>query len=126
MDEHGEKTYGERLKEAMGGMSVQTLADKLGVTYQAVKKLLDGNSKGFSVLNHYAAADFLKVDPRWLATGQGPKLPPEPQGMQADWRTIALMTARRHPHEHKRIELLDFIQRVDEDFEAIQNPTISA
>lgn len=65
--------YGERLKAAMDArsMSVSQLASGMGVSYQAVKRALDGLSKAFSAANNAKAAAFLKVNPDWLATGEG-------------------------------------------------------
>lgn len=67
--------YKDRLAEAMrdAGMSKQQLADALRISYQAVKKVLDGASKSLSAANNEAAADALKVNSLWLATGKGPK-----------------------------------------------------
>jgi hypothetical protein len=69
--------YKDRLAEAMRDAGVDTawLAKRLNVSYQAVKKVLDGNSAEFKVPNHFAAADLLGVSPRWLASGKAPKAP---------------------------------------------------
>jgi hypothetical protein len=66
-------TYSQRLTSAMGSSSAQTkqMADSLGLTRQAITKVVEGKSKAFSVENHFAVADYLKVSPRWLATGEG-------------------------------------------------------
>lgn len=53
-------------------MGVQALADEIGVSYQAIKKILNGKSKSFSAENVFKAAEVLGVDPYWLATGRGP------------------------------------------------------
>lgn len=65
--------YGERLEAAMKARSVTTqqLADKLGISYQAVKKVLDGKSAAFTAPNNVYAARFLKISSDWLATGEG-------------------------------------------------------
>lgn len=67
------KTYAERLQHAMSrcGVTTTKLADALGVSYNAVAKVLKGGSNGFSTQNNFKAAEFLKVDPHWLATGDG-------------------------------------------------------
>lgn len=74
-------TYAERLALAMGGdpqpssEAVHALADRLDLTYQAVKKVLKGDvpggSKAFTAENNSFAAAALSVDPDWLATGRG-------------------------------------------------------
>lgn len=67
--------YKDRLAAAMrdAGISVQGLADAIGLSYQAVKKALDGGSNSFSAKNNSKAASILKVNPNWLATGEGSK-----------------------------------------------------
>lgn len=63
--------YKERLAAAMkgAGVTVQQLADDIGVTYQAVKKVLRGATNELSASNNAKAAAFLKVDSDWLALG---------------------------------------------------------
>ena len=63
--------YSDRLNDAMTrrGVSRSKLAAHLGVSYQAVKKVLDGKTKAFSVVQHHRAAKFLSVDAEWLACG---------------------------------------------------------
>lgn len=65
--------YSERLKAAMDAraVSVSQLASGMGVSYQAVKRVLDGLSKAFSAANNARAAAHLQVNPDWLATGEG-------------------------------------------------------
>lgn len=65
--------YGERLQKAMdeSGVSVNMLADELGASYQAVKKVLNGASNAFNAINHVKAARFLGVSSDWLALGEG-------------------------------------------------------
>jgi hypothetical protein len=48
---------------------IQRLADALSLSYQAVKKVLDGKSAAFSAANNARAAAYLGADPTWLATG---------------------------------------------------------
>lgn len=65
--------YAERLKGAMASanVSTQALATGMGLSYQAVKKVLNGTSKAFTALNNVLAARVLNVNPTWLATGEG-------------------------------------------------------
>lgn len=69
--------YKDRLQWAMSqaGVTVSALASHLDISYQAVKKVVDGKSKEFTSKSNAAAADFLKVDPYWLATGKGEARP---------------------------------------------------
>lgn len=73
--------YKKRLAQAMAdaGIKATALADEMGLSYQAVKKVLDGHSKAFSSKNNSTAARILRVNSDWLATGHGPKAArPEP------------------------------------------------
>ena len=64
--------YRERLRQAMGSsISIAQLACALDISYQAVKKLLDGKSTSFTAINNTKAARYLGVNPDWLATGTG-------------------------------------------------------
>lgn len=64
--------YWERLSEAMAhaGVSLKTLQDHLGVSYQAIKKVADGKTKSLTAENNAEAARFLGVNSYWLATGK--------------------------------------------------------
>ncbi|WPH22286.1 LexA family transcriptional regulator [Variovorax paradoxus] len=53
------------------GVEISQLAKALGISYQAVKRLLEGKSKTFNAQNNEEAARFLNVSSRWLATGKG-------------------------------------------------------
>ena len=65
--------YSERLKAAMARAQIKTrtLSDAIGMSYQGVKKVIDGKSNAFSAENNSRAAAVLGVNPDWLATGQG-------------------------------------------------------
>jgi transcriptional regulator with XRE-family HTH domain len=65
--------YNYRLLEAMGRskVDISQLAQALGLSYQAVRKVVNGESLGFGLVNHFAASDYLGLDPRWLALGEG-------------------------------------------------------
>lgn len=65
--------YSDRLKLAMteAGVSISDLARSLGVTYQAVSKVVKGASNSLTAANNDKAARALGVDPGWLATGEG-------------------------------------------------------
>lgn len=57
------------------GVTRTRLAVELGVSYVAVKKVLDGLTRAFTAENNSRAAAFLGVNPDWLATGEGEMLP---------------------------------------------------
>lgn len=69
--------YSERLKAAMdrAQMKTRALSDAIGMSYQGVKKVIDGKSNAFSAENNSRAAAILGVSPDWLATGKGAMLP---------------------------------------------------
>lgn len=54
------------------GVSASQLAERLGMSYQAVKKVIDGKSSAFNAANNSTASRVLTVSPDWLATGEGP------------------------------------------------------
>lgn len=68
-------SYKDRLAAAMGGevprSAVIALARELGVSPQAIQKVLDGKSNAFTAANNVKAARFLRVSSDWLATGEG-------------------------------------------------------
>lgn len=66
-------TYWDRLRPELDAnkLTRQQFADAIGVSYQAVKKVADGGALGST--NNLKAAQLLKVNPLWLATGRGPK-----------------------------------------------------
>jgi transcriptional regulator with XRE-family HTH domain len=53
------------------GITARAMADRLQVSYQAVKKIVDGKSKMMAADNNARAAAILDVDSDWLATGEG-------------------------------------------------------
>jgi len=66
--------YRERLRSAMKEENVSTaqLAEKLDVSYQAVKKVLDGKTAMFDAANHAKAAKILRCSADWLLDGTIP------------------------------------------------------
>lgn len=70
-------TYQERLRSAMKDAGIETsrLAAEIGVTYQAIKKVLDSGTNALSAPNNAKAAKALGVRSDWLATGLGPRAP---------------------------------------------------
>lgn len=111
--------YASRLKTALGGDSpalIKGLANELGLTYNAVKKVITGGSNYFTVPNHYKAARYLKVRPEWLGLGEEPM---REVGREAslpdavDYRTLALMIIAEHPEEPARDLMLQLIDLVD-------------
>lgn len=96
--------YKDRLASAMqaAGVSVAALARELKVSYQAVKKVLDGLSSSFNTDNNATAARFLGVTSDWLASGALPKHPaadrepqPEYAGTMNNARRITIVGTAR-------------------------------
>lgn len=69
--------YGERLEEAikLAKSSRADLAAAIGKSVQAVGQCITGKTGAFTAENSAKAADFLKVDHYWLATGEGQPRP---------------------------------------------------
>lgn len=67
------ENFSERLAAAMkaAGMDITALSKGVGVSYQAVKKALEGGK--FKAENNIKAAEVLGVNSEWLATGRGPR-----------------------------------------------------
>lgn len=65
--------YWSRLKPEMDakGVTKAALSRKLGISYQAIKKVADGGA--FGVENNFKVARLLGLSPEWLSSGKGPK-----------------------------------------------------
>lgn len=68
-------SFGDRIKEAREakGWNQSELADKVGVSRQAIFSIENGENKSMRPDNLFKVADALGVKARWLATGDGPK-----------------------------------------------------
>jgi transcriptional regulator with XRE-family HTH domain len=77
IDDMAAGSFAERLEEVMRerGITAAALATAIGVSPAAISLLLSRDSKSMKPENLYAAADFLGVEARWLAIGQGDKYP---------------------------------------------------
>lgn len=95
------ETYQDRLRKAMtdAGMDARALAAAIGVTRQAVDKVLKGTSKAFSAENHFPAARALGVDPGWLAEGSTAPVHAEPWPLPSvpppQWRAMTAIDRAR-------------------------------
>ena len=93
--------YRDRLHIAMQERSVSAreLADRLGMTYQAVKKVLDGKSAAFNAVNHAVAAKYLGVRSDWLALGEDPM---RPRDVEPDrqWPFVSIDERKVHALSH--------------------------
>lgn len=69
-------TYGERLQYAMDlrKQDRKAVAKAIKRSVQAVGDVIRGNTNAFTAENNASAADFLEVNPSWLATGAGDML----------------------------------------------------
>ena len=86
-------TLAERLKLAMAGPPKITglaLARACGIAPPSVSEWLNGSTKRIDGLNLIAAAEFLRVDPKWLATGLGVKTQAP---TESPWRVAEPMAA---------------------------------
>lgn len=66
-------TYGTRLKIALDRKEKDRawLADRLGISVQAVGQVMTGKTRAFAVENHERAVRELGCSGFWLATGEG-------------------------------------------------------
>lgn len=126
--------YKDRIAEAMrdAGVDVASLARHLQMTYQGVKKVIDGNSAEFKVPNHFAAADHLGVSPRWLATGKGPKTGDKPAEPTLDelaavvFRAFASLSPGRWDMVRARLDALPGHPEMVDDVVTDVLPILSA
>lgn len=65
--------YGDRLKAALvyARKERKELALALEISVQAIGDAINGKTKAFTAENNAKAAAFLRVNPHWLATGEG-------------------------------------------------------
>lgn len=69
--------YTGRFNRAMkdAGLDVSAVAEGIGLTYQAVKKVQLGTTKMLTAENNVKAARIMGVSSEWLATGEGSPAP---------------------------------------------------
>ncbi len=103
MVEQSRTPYADRLVQAMreaeNPYTNVELAEALGITRQAIDKVLKGGSKEMSASNNARAAQLLNVDPTWLATGEGTARPAEFKVRWSERRLIDLY--RRLPPDEQ-------------------------
>ena len=100
--------YSERLRAAVKRkkVSVRLLANATGMSYQGVRKVLLGETRAMNSINNSKAAEFLEVNPDWLATGEGEMLagslgPASSTSTFSESATISTAQAKeRNPLEH--------------------------
>lgn len=64
--------------------SIADVAAAVGISYQAVRKAVKGESNAFTAENNAKAARFLGVRPNWLATGELPMLDASADGRDVE------------------------------------------
>ncbi len=66
-------TFSERLEASLWSARKdrQQLAEALSISVQAIGQVLSGKTKALNAENTAKAARYLRVDPYWLATGEG-------------------------------------------------------
>lgn len=82
-------------------LTAKDMASRLKISYQAVKKIVDGKSKMMAADNNARAAAILNVDSDWLATGEGSRERSRPTFSQGALRVAAIYDSvtpkdRRH------------------------------
>ncbi len=96
-------SYGDRLGQALelSGKERKGLAQALDITVQSVGQIIRGESKSNTAENCVRAARFLRVDPYWLATGEGE---PHPKAIELkDEREALSVEAVRHALEFDKL-----------------------
>lgn len=96
------KAYGKRLSQAFEGersfgITIQKLADALDISYQGVKKAMDGDAMP-SARNNALLAKELHVDANWLATGEGfarPQVDPDALATEQEKQLMGLFRGLR-------------------------------
>ena len=79
------------------GVTVPMLGKELGITYQAVKKVVDGKTGSFTAQNNARAATMLRVSSDWLASGRGQKNAyPARKGVDRSMSDMQLKLAPRY------------------------------
>lgn len=73
MEDHG--FLGQRIKATRLelGLRQQDLAEAAGISTAAISQVENGDTKNLRLPHLFAIADALKVNPRWLAIGKGPR-----------------------------------------------------
>lgn len=71
-------TLGGRVGFAVrsSSMPVEAIADRMGITKQAIYQWIDGRTKNIKNEYLFAFADITDFNARWIATGSGPDRPP--------------------------------------------------
>lgn len=92
-------TFADRIERALreSGTTAADVARATGLSRAAVSKWVSGQTANVRPDNLFKAADYLRVNPRWLATGQG-----EP--WEEDYNRI-LATLPREERAHARAVL---------------------
>jgi transcriptional regulator with XRE-family HTH domain len=111
--------YRERFAEAMtlAGVSTHDVAKALKLSYQAIKKVLEGRSKMMAADNNVAAAKFMQVDSEWLATGVG-----QPRGGHVWPLSTELLAALDAADVATRRRAENAARSVFQDFEPLLRP----
>jgi transcriptional regulator with XRE-family HTH domain len=73
--------FAQRLRDARtrAGVTQQQLADHVGLTHAAISKMESGKSDAMLAPNLFAVAEYLGVDAKWLALGDGVPEPTTPR-----------------------------------------------
>lgn len=67
------RTRREELKDRGPGFEIVDVAKACGVTISAVMQWESGSTANIKLEPFFALADYLRVEPRWLGIGAGPK-----------------------------------------------------
>lgn len=109
-------TLKERLQKAMEGppkVSQAELAKAVGVKPASVNGWITGSTKNIVGKHLFLAAEYLKVEAKWLACGEGPM---RPTSYNADKKRYAIIEHVMHAPEDK-------LDKIEGDVIQICQPT---
>lgn len=121
----------ERLAQALAlrQKSAQQLAVAIGVTYQAIKKVIDGKTTALTAFNTFEAAKALNISAEWLATGRGDMLSaavcPLTEQLRQTWLQAAEPERRMAENAARNVLGLDAIPRSERASETARSKRIA-
>ena len=105
-------TLAERIKECLDGPPRKTqkaLADACGIEAPSVNDWVSGKTKSINAEHLFPAAEFLGVEPYWLATGKGKKYKSDNSNQ------IPENAAQAEPEHEIRIMLKEVIDELKDE-----------
>lgn len=102
VDKVNASSFGERLREAFGGVSNKDIAERIGVGKSAVTNYIEGRIPSADMLAKISELTNYSI--HWLITGEGSKF--------VDWKTEAELSEREREHQRYAQDLLKRVLEV--------------